>query len=244
MVDNGNRTVTVSGQPIAPPGDYNVTFTVADGHNAPVSGTLKITIAKAKKPLTAIVDRPERLVKRAVTIGCLLDSPALRSCRVDVLVGKKRVGRGSKTLKSSGKRFTNVRVVLNKSARTKIAKSVPGLKVKLKLTGRRFGSSKNLSDATTVKVVAPKVVATLKSGGFTAGTANATPKGLKFLKGIAKQVGKAKQISCTAPASTSALSTQRGDTACVVMRLAGLKSKFTTVPKLGSSPSIAVAISR
>jgi FtsP/CotA-like multicopper oxidase with cupredoxin domain len=244
LVDNGDRTVTVSGQPIAPPGNYTATFTVSDGHNPPVSGTLAITIAKAKKPLTAIVDRPERLVKRAVTIGCLLDSPALRSCRVDVLVGKKRVGRGTKTFKKSGTRFTNVRVVLSTSARKKIAKSAPGLKVKVKLSGRKFGSSKSLTDATNVRVVAPKVVATLKSGGFTAGTANATPKGLKFLKGIAKQVGKAKQISCTARASTSALSTQRGDTACVVMRLAGLKSKFATVPKLGSSPSIAVAISR
>jgi FtsP/CotA-like multicopper oxidase with cupredoxin domain len=244
LVDNGNRTATVSGQPIAPPGDYNVTFSVSDGHNAPVTGTVKITIAKAKKALTAIVDRPERLVKRAVTIGCLLDSPALRSCRVDVLVGNKRVGRGTKTLKSSGKRFANVRIVLNKSARKKIAKSVPGVKVKLKLRGRRFGSSKNLAAAGAAKVVAPKVVTTLKSGGFKAGSPDATPKGIKFLQGIAKQVGKAKQIACTAPAATTALSTQRGNTACIVMRLAGLKAKFTTVTKKGSTPSIAVAISR
>jgi hypothetical protein len=244
LVDNGNRTATVSGQPIAPPGDYNVTFSVSDGHNAPVTGTVKITIAKAKKPLTAIVDRPERLVKRAVTIGCLLDSPALRSCRVDVFVGNKRVGRGTQTLKSSGKRFTNVKIVLNKSALKKIGKSVPGVKVKLKLRGRRFGSSKNLAAVGAAKVVAPKVVTTLKSGGFKAGSPDATPKGIKFLQGIAKQVGKAKQIACTAPAATTALSTQRGNTACIVMRLAGLKATFATVTKKGSTPSIAVAISR
>src|SRR4051794_21802355 len=244
LVDNGNRTATISGQPIAPPGDYTATVAVSDGHNAPVTSTIKFTIAKAKKPLTAIVDRPERLVSRAVTIGCLLDSPKLRSCRVDVLIGKKRVGRGTKTLKSNGKSFTNVRIVLNKATRTKIAKSVPGVKVKLKLVGRRFGSSKNINASGAAKVVAPKVVATLKSGGFKAGTDTATPNGLKFLKRIAKQVGKANQITCTAAAPSTALSLSRGNTACIVMRLAGLKAKFATKTKQGNAPSIAVTIAR
>jgi hypothetical protein len=245
LVDNGNRTATVSGQAIALPGTYNATFTVSDGHNAPVSAPLTITIAKAKKPLTAIVDRPERLVKRAVTLGCLADAAKLRSCRFDVFVGKKRVGRGTKTFKNSGKFFANVRVVLNKSARKKIATSVPGLKVKVKLTGRKFGSAKNLTDATTVRVVAPKVVATLKSGGFQGATVTLTGKGTKFLKGIAKQVRRANKVSCTAPASSQALSIQRGNAACAVLATSGLKAKSSaTVAKVASKPSIAVAISR
>src|SRR4051812_237318 len=244
LVDNGNRTATISGQPIAPPGVYNATVAVSDGHNSPITGTVQITIKKAKKPLTAIVDRPEKLVNKAVTIGCLADTASLRSCRVDVLIGKKRVGRGSKTLKSNGKRFTNVRIVLNKATRKKIAKSVPGVKVKLKLLGRKFGSSKNLTASGGAKVVAPKVVATLKSGGFQGQTVSLTGKGTKFLKGVAKQVGRAQQTSCLAAASSQALSTQRGDAACALLATSGLKSKFTTKPKLGSSPSVAVTILR
>ena len=244
LVDNGNRTATISGQPIAPPGDYNATVAVSDGHNLPVTGTLKITIKKAKKPLTAIVDRPERLVKRAITIGCLADAPNLRSCRVDVLVGKKRVGRGSKTLKSNGKRFTNVRIVLNKATRKKIAKSVPGVNVKLKLLGRKFGSSKKLTASGAAKVVAPKVIATLKSGGFQGQTVTLSSKGTKFLKRTAKQVKRANQVSCAAAASSQLLSTQRGNTACANLATAGLKAKYSTVAKVGSSPSIAVTIRR
>ena len=244
LVDNGNRSATISGQPIAAPGVYNATIAVSDGHNAPVTGTLKITIKKAKKPLTAIIDRPERLVNRAMTIGCLLDSPALRSCRVDVFVGKKRVGRGSKTLKSKGKRFTNVRVVLNKATRKKIAKSVPGVHFTVKLLGRRFGSSKNLGASGAGKVVATKVVATLKSGGFQGQTVTLSSKGTKFLKGIAKQVGRAKQVSCTSAAGSQLLSAQRGNAACAFLATSGLKAKFATAAKLGSSPSIAVTIRR
>jgi FtsP/CotA-like multicopper oxidase with cupredoxin domain len=244
FVDNGNRTASISGQPIAPPGVYNATIAVSDGHNPPATGTLKITIAKAKKPLTAIIDRPERLVSRAVTIGCLADTANLRSCRVDVLLGKKRVGRGSKTLKSSGKGFTNVRVVLNKATRKKIGKSLPGVQFKVKLLGRKFGSSKKLSAAGSGKVVAPKVVATLKAGGFQGQMVTLASKGTKFLKGIAKAVGKANQVSCASAASSAALSTQRGNAACAFLATSGLKAKYATTAKVGGSPSIAVTIRR
>jgi len=245
FTDNGDRTGTIAGQTTALPGNYVVTYTVSDGHNAPVSTQRLITITKAKKPLTAIVARPSRLVNKRVTVGCLLDSAALRRCRADILVGKKRVGRATKVLKSSGKNFTTVKVLVNRATRRKIAKSVPGLKVKVRVTGRRFGSAKNLADATTVRVVAPKVTATLKSGGFAPGTVTLTTKGNKFLKGVAKQVGKANKVSCTAAASTAVLSTQRGNAACALLALSGLKSKqFNTVAKQGSSPSIAVGISR
>jgi hypothetical protein len=243
-VDNGNRTAMISGQPIAPPGDYTATVAVSDGHNAPVTSTIKFTITKAKKPLTAIVDRPERLVKKAVTIGCLADTPNLRSCRVDVLVGNKRVGRGSKTLKSSGKRFTNVRIVLNKATRKKVAKSLPGVKIKLKLVGRKFGSAKNLTASGSGKVVPPTIVGALKSGGFQGQSVTLTSKGTKFLKGVAKQVGRAKQTTCSAAAASQALSTQRGNAACALLATSGLKSKFATKARIGGSPSIAVTVSR
>jgi hypothetical protein len=121
---------------------------------------------------------------------------------------------------------------------------VPGVKVKLKLTGRKFGSSKNLSASGSGKVVPPKIVATLKSGGFQGQTVSLTSKGTKFLKGIAKQVGRAKQVSCRAAASSQTLSTQRGNAACALLATSGLKSKFTTATKVGGSPSIAVTIQR
>jgi hypothetical protein len=244
LVDNGNRTATISGQPIAPPGVYNATIAVSDGHNPPVTAALKVTITKAKKPLTAIIDRPERLVNRAVTIGCLANTPNLRSCRVDVLLGKKRVGRGSKKLGSSGKRFTSVRIVLNKATRKKIGKSLPGVKFKVKLLGRKFGSSKNLSASGSGKVVPPKIVATLKSGGFQGQTVTLSSKGSKFLKGIAKAVRKAKQVSCTSAASSQLLSSQRGNAACALLATSGLKAKYSTAAKVGGTPSIAVTIRR
>jgi FtsP/CotA-like multicopper oxidase with cupredoxin domain len=46
LTNNGDRTATISGLLTAAPGDYPVTFSVNDGHNAPVTGVVVITITK------------------------------------------------------------------------------------------------------------------------------------------------------------------------------------------------------
>ena len=46
LVDNGNRTATVSGTATAVPGVYTVTISVDDHHNAPVSASMTITVTR------------------------------------------------------------------------------------------------------------------------------------------------------------------------------------------------------
>ena len=46
LTDHGNRTATISGLLTVVPGVYVATFTANDGHNAPVSGTVEITVTK------------------------------------------------------------------------------------------------------------------------------------------------------------------------------------------------------
>jgi hypothetical protein len=50
LTNNGNRTATVSGTP-GVPGTYTATFSVSDGHNPAVTGTLKVTITKEQSAL-------------------------------------------------------------------------------------------------------------------------------------------------------------------------------------------------
>jgi hypothetical protein len=52
MTSNGNRTATISGRPIAAPGTYLVTFSVSDGFNPAVTGTLHVTITREESALT------------------------------------------------------------------------------------------------------------------------------------------------------------------------------------------------
>jgi hypothetical protein len=52
LTDNGNRSATVSGSPIASPGTHVVTFSVSDGHNPAVTGTLTVSITREESALT------------------------------------------------------------------------------------------------------------------------------------------------------------------------------------------------
>jgi FtsP/CotA-like multicopper oxidase with cupredoxin domain len=242
LQDNGDRTAKVVGAVIAPVGVYTATISANDGHNAAVTAPLQITVAKA--PLTAVVEHPERLVKKAVTVGCLLDHAALKSCRVDVLVGGKRVGRSTKTLPKTGKSLTNVRVVLSRSTRRKVARSLAGVPVKVSLLARTFDVPALTATAKT-RVVAPRVVTSLRSGGFAAGSATLTKRARAYLAGVAKTVGRARRVECSAPSPTLSLSTGRAKAVCGFLKQGGLKApKFSALGSTRARPSIAVAIIR
>jgi hypothetical protein len=249
LTDNGNRTGTVSGALTAPPGVYPVTFSANDGHHAAVTGTVMITVTQATKPLTAVVDHPERLVKGAITVGCLLDKPSLRSCRADVLIGSKRVGRATKTISGNGKSVTNVRVTLSTSARKKIARSVGGQPVKVRLLAKRVGPAKTLTASADTRVVPLSIVTSGPTGIFAAGAAGLTSKGQSYLTKLAKAVGKAKQVVCTGYPDTAAqgksLGKARATAACAFLGTAGLKAKFKSAGKsVARAKNLTIAILR
>lgn len=246
LQDNGDRTGKIVGTVTAAPGSYVATISANDGHNTAVTGTIAFTVTQPTKQLSAVVDKPERLVKRAITVGCLLNRAALKSCRADVLVGATRVGRATKTLPATGKALTNVRVVLGSSTRRQVARSVGGVLVNVKLLAAAFDApGVPLTASAKTRVVAPRVVTTLRSGGFSTGSAKPSRSGRAYLKKIAKQVGRAKQIVCVAPSSSLSLSKRRAKAACSALKSAGLKApKFKTAGKVGIRPSIAITIVR
>ena len=79
----------MSGKATAAPGVYTATISAKDGHNAAVTGTVKITIG----PLGAVAGSPARLVKGGITVGCRFYTKSIRSCTASVLSGRKTVAK-------------------------------------------------------------------------------------------------------------------------------------------------------
>jgi hypothetical protein len=188
-------------------------------------------------------------VKGAITVGCLLDKPSLRSCRADVLIGSKRVGRATKTISGNGKLVTTVRIKLSKSAIKRVARSVGGLPVKVRLLAKRVGPAKTLTASANTKVVPLSIVTTGPTGVFAAGAATLTSKGQTYLTKLAGTVGKAKQIVCTGypgiAAQGKALGKARATAACAFLGTAGLKAKFKSVGNsVARAKNLSVAILR
>jgi hypothetical protein len=193
-------------------------------------------------PLTALVQRPERLVSRSITVGCRLRAAVLRTCRATVLRGGKRIGRATKTLNLTGKRTANVRVPLNRASRRLIGKSIAGVAVQVRLLALTFTPPSNLTASRNTRVVAPRVNARPRLAVFKAGSAKRTKAGAAFLRKVAKQVGRAKRIVCTAHPDAGlsrvrgrALSRSRAAAGCTVLRKAGLKAKFTRRGSTGAA---------
>jgi FtsP/CotA-like multicopper oxidase with cupredoxin domain len=233
FTDKGDRTGTITGTPTAP-GASSALLTANDGKNTAVSAALPITVVP--NPLTALVSRPERLVKGAITVGCRLTSPVLKSCRATVLRAGKRAGRATKTLPTTGKASGNVRVPLDKATRAKVARSIAGVAVQVQFLALTFTPPSDLTAAKGTRVVAPRVKSKPKLAVFKAGSAGTTRAGKVFLKKVAKQVGKAKRVVCTAhpdkgqtAAQARGLAKSRAVAACAVMKKAGLKGKLKRV---------------
>ena len=240
FTDNGNRTGTVSGNVTAAPGQYTATFTANDGKNPPVTGTVPITVT-AQGVLTGVVSNPERMVKRAITVGCRLGVGTFQSCRATVLRGTSQAGQATTTLPAAGTTFTNVRVPLNKATRARVARSIPGVPVTVNFLALTFESPANLTASKKTKVVAPRVVARPKFAIFKPSSAKPTARGKRFLKKIAKQVKKARRIDCIAHAP---LAKKRAAAGCAILRKAGLRAKYKRVRARPKSNRMQVAILR
>jgi FtsP/CotA-like multicopper oxidase with cupredoxin domain len=240
FTDNGNRTGTVSGNVTAAPGQYVATFSTNDGKHAAVTGTVPITVTPTGA-LTAVVSRPERLVKRAITVGCRLGIGSFKSCRASVLRGTSQVGQATTTLPAAGTTFANVRVPLNKATRRRVARSIPGVPVAVNFLALTFESPANLTASKKTRVVAPRVVARPKFAIFKPGSAKPTARGKRFLKKIAKQVKKARRIDCIAHAP---FAKRRAAAGCAILRKAGLRAKYKRVRARSRSNRMQVAILR
>ena len=248
FTDNHNRTGTVSGTVIASPGDYVATFSANDGKHPAVTGTVKYTVTPNGNLLTGIVNKPEVLRKRAITVGCRLTSASVKSCRATVLRKGKRVGRNTKTLPATGKTLANVRVALKRSIRRAIARSIPGVPVRVNFLGTSFLLPGTHADSRKTRVVAPRVVSRPRFAAFKPGSAAATRRGKVFLKKVAKQVKRAKRVTCTArpdAGAGAALAKARAATACSIMKSAGLSASFKRVGKSGpANRRVTLTISR
>jgi FtsP/CotA-like multicopper oxidase with cupredoxin domain len=152
--DNHNRTGTVSGTATARAGRYRATFTASDGKHPATRGTVRITVVPPQ--LTIRLPRQLRVSKGAITIGCVLLSPSVKSCRATVFVGRKRVGSAIVRFRKRGRRTTSVRVKLNAQTLRKIGRSKKGLTVRIHLDAVKFGSSKVLKADAAAKVLPPK----------------------------------------------------------------------------------------
>ena len=254
FTDNGNRTGTVSGTVTAAPGSFDPLFTASDGKHLATDSDVPITVTAAlpPPPLTAVVDTPEVLSKKAITVGCRLATASIKTCRADVYVGKKRVGTRTTTVKKSGKKTASVRVTLSSSTRKKVARSLGGVAVKVKVKATKRNVKGSLSASASTKVVPPRIVARSSSATFAKGSTALNAKGLKFLTSVAKSVGKAKRATCTAHPdsglSKAAGTTQakaRAAAACAALNAAGLKAKFSTSGAAKpASQRISVTVSR
>ncbi len=231
LKDRGNRTGTVSGTVTAAPGVYTTTFAVSDGHHPPVTGTVRITVTPPPE-FTAVVSQPVVLSRKSITIGCRFLHPSMRSCTATVLVGKRSVGHATSTLRKRGKLTTSVKVKLNASTLKRIAKSLGGVPITVRLTGRKFDSTRVFSASALTSVVAPRVTASLGFASFGPHSAKPNQRTQKFLKAFAKSVRKAKRILCTGhpdPGSSNlTLARKRGAAVCSILRGAGLKAKYAS----------------
>lgn len=235
LKDNGNRTGSVSGTVVAAAAAYTATFAANDGRNPPVTRTVKITVT----PLGIAAGTRIRLVRRAITTGCRVDRGSLKSCSISVFRGSRRVGRGSVTLRRSGKRTAALRITLDATTRRFVAGSLGGVTVQLRATAKRFGSGKILTTRKTTKVVAPSVTARPKFASFAAGGTKLNARATAFLGSVARTVGSAKRIVCTGHpdaglrgAKATSQARSRAAAACTRLRRAGLKSAFRTAAAL------------
>jgi FtsP/CotA-like multicopper oxidase with cupredoxin domain len=136
--DNHNRTGAVSGKATARPGRYLATFTASDGVNPTTSGTVRITVVQPE--LTIRLARQLRVSKGAIPVGCVLLHPSLKSCKVTVFIGHKRVGSAIIRVRRHGKRTVSLKVKLNAQTLRRIAHSHRGVKVRIHLDVTKFGS--------------------------------------------------------------------------------------------------------
>ena len=152
--DNHNRTGTASGKITARKGTYLAKFTASDGKNPPVSGTVRIRVTPAE--LSALIGKRVRLSHGAIAVGCKVLHGSIRTCKVFVFSGHKRIARGSARLRKRGKRAITVTVTFDAKTQRRIAKLKHGLKLSLRLSVTRFGSGKTLTANAGTIALAPK----------------------------------------------------------------------------------------
>ena len=235
--NNGNRTGTVSGKTTAAPGVYTATFSATDGKHPAVTRTVKITVT----PLAVALDRPEVLVRNAITVGCRFYSPSIHACAATVYSGNKagvpftaalkKVGGATATLKRRGQRIVNVRVVLSKSFRRKLNGSIGGQPITVILSATKFGSKAKTAVSKRTTVALPKVVATPGFATFPRNSFALNTRGKAYLTLLAGIVGKTKRITCTGYPDgngNGALGRKRASAACTAIRKAGLRTRYST----------------
>jgi FtsP/CotA-like multicopper oxidase with cupredoxin domain len=152
--DNHNRTGTASGKITARKGTYLAKFTASDGKNPPVSGTVRIRVTPSE--LSALIGKRVRLSGGAISVGCNVLNGSIRTCKVFMFSGRKRVAHSSARLRKSGKRSITVKVKFSGKTQRRIAQLRHGLKLSLRLSVTRSGSRKVLTANATTIVLPPK----------------------------------------------------------------------------------------
>jgi FtsP/CotA-like multicopper oxidase with cupredoxin domain len=226
--DNGDRTGTVSGQVTAPPGTFSPTFTVNDGKNPAVNGNVQITVTPPV--FSALVSAREKLVKKKITVGCKFVLPSIGSCQGIAKRGTKQVGSAKRT-SAGGLASLNVGVTLSKSTRAAVAKSVGGVPVAVTMNALRTDNASPFAAGKKTKVVPPRIKVISAFGAFK-GT-KLTNHAKRYLKSLAKKIGTAKTVVCTAHpnrgSNSKTVATLRAKAACKALIAGGAKGTFTSV---------------
>ena len=81
---------------------------------------------------------------------------SIRTCKVTISSGRKRIASGSARLRKGRKRSLTVKVKLDGKTQKRIAKLKHGLKITLQLSVTKFGSSASLTADASTTVLAPK----------------------------------------------------------------------------------------
>jgi FtsP/CotA-like multicopper oxidase with cupredoxin domain len=193
--------------------------------------------------LSALVDRPERLVRGAITVGCRLPGGSLRRCDASVYASRSRVGHGTTSLAATGRSSARVTIPLDRPTRRRVARSLAGSTVEVRLSAGAFGVSSPLAARTRTTVVAPTVSASSRSATFAAGSAALTPAGRAFLRAISRNVRRARSILCAAPGGP-ALGRSRAAAACRLLARAGVTSRFKARGLRASGSRLRVTVNR
>ena len=96
-----------------------------------------------------------RLSHGAIAVGCKVLHASIRTCKVLVFSGRKRIASGSARLLKRGKGSITVKVTFDAKTQRRIAKLKHGLKLSLRLSVTKFGSSAVLTANATTTALPP-----------------------------------------------------------------------------------------
>jgi outer membrane protein OmpA-like peptidoglycan-associated protein len=194
------------------------------------------TPAATAKKVTAVMGSSVAVnaATSSAMVGCRLDAGELASCKVAAFVRDPRTGRlievGSGTVKGrDGQRRAAVSVKLNARGRRYLARA-GGVRVVFKVTASSRGGE-TVRTSRPARLLPDRVMVVPANGLFAPDSSALSPQGLRYLRGVAKRLGKPRSVECAGhtdslgDASYNArLGLTRAQMVCATLRSLGVRS--------------------